>query len=185
MSAEGPSIAILCAGPSIRDLTVEDLDPFHLVIAVNRAAALLPCDDWIAQDPSILISVDPMLPPRRLITRENAYTNTRDRHSPKLVGVRVEWIEDLEARRPWLGSEKWTKILAIDLAIERGARSLAIFGDDMSGSVGCLGESEESRTAERWFDEKIATERAFQRAIASGVSSIRRPMVPRRAYGAH
>lgn len=133
------SVAVVCPGPSLRDLRVGEInmDQYDRVICVNRAAAFMKCDIWAVQDQDAFDPTIEQLPKGsnpRLLTSCNlhAYASKDNKwrfHWLMTQKLRFDW--DQVVPIPWFD---FTATNAIVWALfEEWAGLIDIYGCDLRG----------------------------------------------------
>jgi hypothetical protein len=179
-------VAVLASNPALRATwTPESAASFDVIIAVNIAATLFPCDWWVAGDAESFDRFRPIAPPRRGVVTD-ALNYRRGAWWPESGQQVQRWCE---MRAPF-GNGQWhtSGPAAIGFAaIKLKATQIHAFGMDMAGTTDLDGRPACQSTGahHRWTTEArqladivAATGVLLIRHLAGGTFAVTDPPPP-------
>jgi hypothetical protein len=161
--------ALLCPGPSLADYRTSD---HEIVVGVNRAVSVAPCDFWVLLDDRPFRSASPIGEPC-LVTSGAIYRRfirksllTKDR--PFIDRQNLYF----DGNAPW---GRFSATNALVLLLNMGATSIDCFGVDMVGTKDWdgFGHDQDKRDIERWKEEATLWNRLTQYLSEHGCEVVR------------
>jgi len=165
----GPSIAILCPGPSLAGFLARP--PLHDVcIGVNRSVEAWPCDWWAFADHETFGLFEPLGHPSIATTDQAAILGARkfpDRWQHFAV-LRLE--SDTPNRWPAdPGWRHYSMHVGMVLAEHLGAGEIVAYGADLQGAADWDGTLRNNRERYRWDNERHKLDHLVAWLAAEGV----------------
>lgn len=168
--------AILSAGPSLTE-TWEGRGTYDVVIGVNRAASLFPCDWWVGLDYQAFTKYPPIGYPRVLTYERSVHRLSKGDHAARWANHEVVVHNALrQALRRSVGSEPqgagmfhFSSAAAFCWAVAEGAKQVDTYGHDMAGEYDCEGERAGGRRDSRWRRERGVWNKLLDWADTVGV----------------
>jgi hypothetical protein len=149
----GPSIAILCPGPSLAGFLAHP--PLHdAYIGVNRAATAWVCSWWAFADHESFNLFTPLGRPT-IFTADQAARLAAREYPDRWAHATVLRESDIGTRCPSdPGWKHYSMHIALVLAQHLGAREIVAYGADMEGVTDWDGAVRGARTPYRWANER-------------------------------
>lgn len=150
---KGPSIAILCPGPSLTEFLLHP--PTHdAYIGVNRAVEAWVCSYWAFADHETFGMFQPLGHPTICTTDQAAMLGAR-KFPERWQHFAVIRETDMATRCPSdPGWRHYSMHVAMIAAEHLGAGEIVAYGADMQGSSDWDGTPREARTKYRWDNER-------------------------------
>jgi hypothetical protein len=145
--------ALLCPGPSLVKVRVDDLAHYQIKIGVNRSVSEFECDWWAFKDYTVFPAVHPLGKPKIFTTVVCAETSALH-GKPFYVNLTLDSIQD---EFPPGGWPIYTSLCALTLAAHLGATQIDVYGADWTDAPDWDGVSLRSneRHADRWAQERM------------------------------
>jgi len=149
----GPSIAILCPGPSLAAFL--ERPPMHdAYIGVNRAVEAWPCSYWAFADHETFGMFTPLGHPTIGTTDQAAMLAAR-KWPDRWQHFACICERDMNTRCPTdPGWRHYSMHVGLVLAQHLGARQIIAYGADLEGACDWDGTRREARNKYRWDNEK-------------------------------
>lgn len=167
--------AVLCPGPSLTAFAGRV--GYDLVIGVNRAVGLFPCDYWVMLDDHTFDIAHPIGTPRVLCPRDQWAKVSRRTANGAAKDFKVLAPEDVDGtlprrQTPW---HKWSATAAIALACHLGATEIDCWGMDWEGTADWDGDTRpfHCRDEARWHNEQKSF-RIMEQAMRARRVALRR-----------